>query len=374
MKAVATALVLIVSAAIVLWYGNTLNSWVIGGLIGGLAALLLSIPISLLIFSHLSRRHEDRLREEIEEEVLAQFDAYPDVPLIKEVYDVEGYSLSPVRDVGDEEDVDYRPVLPARHLPAPSTHQRLPIAEPEPFSQRGLAPSRGAYAPLPRPELANVPQVRVKDTSGPRTTSRRLTYPGFPGYEPGSSRSQQQQAALRAARQEAVQQYDDVEETPTHFTRRRPSGRLQPPEQTGQRPSRQLSSRGATRNPSQRLRRTVDASPSRTGIQPALPEANNSLARRQREPQTETLLNNNYPQTGPMMYSPAQTGEMTRHSQLESQPLNPELTTGSLQKPLVRRAPYMYEDDPLRQELAQQLDVPKVRRSSRQLRRQRIEE
>jgi len=50
MKAVATALVLIVGAAVVLWYGNTLNSWVLGGLIGGLAALLISIPISLTLF------------------------------------------------------------------------------------------------------------------------------------------------------------------------------------------------------------------------------------------------------------------------------------------------------------------------------------
>ena len=48
MKAVAVALVLIAGAAVVLWYGNTLNSWVLGGLIGGLAALLLSIPISLI--------------------------------------------------------------------------------------------------------------------------------------------------------------------------------------------------------------------------------------------------------------------------------------------------------------------------------------
>jgi hypothetical protein len=31
---------------------------------------------------------------------------------------------------------------------------------------------------------------------------------------------------------------------------------------------------------------------------------------------------------------------------------------------LVRRAPYMYEDDPLRQELSQQVERPKVRRRS----------
>ena len=38
---------------------------------------------------------------------------------------------------------------------------------------------------------------------------------------------------------------------------------------------------------------------------------------------------------------------------------------GNVNRPLVRRAPYMYEDDPLRQELAQHLDTPTVRRSSR---------
>ena len=61
MKAAAMALVLIVGAAVVLWFGNTLNSWVLGGLMGGLAALLLSIPISLTLFSFLSRRHGERL-------------------------------------------------------------------------------------------------------------------------------------------------------------------------------------------------------------------------------------------------------------------------------------------------------------------------
>lgn len=57
-KTVAMALVLIIGAAVVLWYGNTLNSWVVGGLIGGFAALLLSIPISLVLFSYFSRHYD----------------------------------------------------------------------------------------------------------------------------------------------------------------------------------------------------------------------------------------------------------------------------------------------------------------------------
>src|ERR1700730_12533066 len=61
MKVAALALVLIVASAVVLIFANTLNSWVVGGLIGGLAALLISIPISLIIFSTLARRHDERL-------------------------------------------------------------------------------------------------------------------------------------------------------------------------------------------------------------------------------------------------------------------------------------------------------------------------
>jgi hypothetical protein len=44
-----------------------------------------------------------------------------------------------------------------------------------------------------------------------------------------------------------------------------------------------------------------------------------------------------------------------------------ERRSGSLQNPLVRRPPYLYEDDPLREEFAQQLknEPPITRRSSR---------
>ena len=67
-------------------------------------------------------------------------------------------------------------------------------------------------------------------------------------------------------------------------------------------------------------------------------------------------------------YPHPQTGQMVRNPQLGEQFRNPEVITGSLKNPLVRRAPYMYEDDPLRQELAQQIDEePIVRRSSRHL-------
>ncbi len=60
-----------------------------------------------------------------------------------------------------------------------------------------------------------------------------------------------------------------------------------------------------------------------------------------------------------------QDERMERHSRRD-----PERTSGTLRNPLVRRAPYLYEDDPMREEFAQQLDPerPIIRRSSRYLR------
>ena len=45
-----------------------------------------------------------------------------------------------------------------------------------------------------------------------------------------------------------------------------------------------------------------------------------------------------------------------------------EATPDNLRRPLVRRAPYMYDDDLLREEMAQYVERPAVRRSSRYLR------
>jgi len=75
-------------------------------------------------------------------------------------------------------------------------------------------------------------------------------------------------------------------------------------------------------------------------------------------------LRGRYPSTEPFRMRP-QTGQITRNPQLGEQPGDPDMITGNLKNPLVRRAPYMYEDDPLREELAQQLDGgPIARRSS----------
>src|ERR1700730_12264374 len=132
MKVVATALVLIAGAAVVLWYGNTLNSGVLGGLIGGLAALLLSIPISLTLFAYISRRHEDRLAVEAQEEVtLAQMD-YQDIPMlhrpmrrgyIVDAFEVENALLAPESTMWDEEEY-LRAIYNERNLPPPTQYQR----------------------------------------------------------------------------------------------------------------------------------------------------------------------------------------------------------------------------------------------------------
>src|SRR5438034_11132438 len=94
MRTAAVALVLIVGAAVVLWYGNTLNSWVLGGLIGGLAALLLSIPISLGLFSYVSRRPDEQLQARVQQESsVAQIHGYVEVP--GDVYELKYVRVPP---------------------------------------------------------------------------------------------------------------------------------------------------------------------------------------------------------------------------------------------------------------------------------------
>src|SRR5436305_6554592 len=116
MRAAAVALVLIIGAAVVLWYGNTLNSLVLGGLIGGLAALLVSIPISLILFSYLSRRHDEQLKAEAQEEMaLAQLGSYVYPETSAEVYETDGYMLSE-EEAWSQENNYYRPPK-ARNLP-----------------------------------------------------------------------------------------------------------------------------------------------------------------------------------------------------------------------------------------------------------------
>ena len=170
MKPVATALVLIPSAALVLWYGNTLNSWVLGGLIGGLAALLLSVPISLMLFSYLSRRHDEYLSMETSQEAMSA-DAYNSADsrtrVSEAIYEVEGYALP---------------------------------------TDRVLSTQSEAYTQRVRQQKDRL-VTRGKDTS-----KRRITKPIRDTRLDTSIRGQHHSAALHTARLEAAQQkYDNVD-------------------------------------------------------------------------------------------------------------------------------------------------------------------
>jgi hypothetical protein len=368
MKAVATALVLIVGAAVVLWYGNTLNSWVLGGLIGGLAALLLSIPISLTLFSYLSRRHEDMHGEDLQGQVsLAQTYEYQEAAPGRLVYvdEVEG-SLYPVDSEAWNEDEE---AFYAEH-PAPGY---LPSDQ-----QRNSMQSRNTLKKLPAPryssdgpisrQLPSSTDGSGKASQGPRTT-RRLP----------STFSQHRSEALRAARREALRNLDDssIEFSthtrtsrslpPDHPTRSLPASRRPP---TTKRASRQLNSQensqAANMYPKQPRQRSDERGMTRSERQRSAPLQDKSTNQvfPDRQLPGKNLPPGNYPQTEPIN-RPTPSGRLKRDVHIDEQYQDPEVTTESLQKPLVRRAPYMYEDDPLRQELSQYFDNPLVRRSSR---------
>lgn len=404
MRAAAVALVLLVGAAIVLWYANTLNSWVLGGLIGGLAALLLSIPISLTLFSYLSRRHDEQIQAQEQEDLArVEEEAAHEYEYMQSPSEVEAdvYLASPT-----DERIQRST---GRNLPAPTTSapsaSRLPAArqyqQPQQYQQyqqsQQLASSENQqyrqrandYRPEPvrqqrpaqSPQPPQPPQPsQTARGQGNQSPTRRppaakpVRYPGFPGYQGSSQRGYHQTMALRAARLEATRQQEpDTEVIPTNPSKRLPI--VRPDQRVSKIPksSRQLQ---AQQQPPQHYqsKRTVDGSSLPPGRNRALsgPDESTttgtSASYRIQEPQTDQI-GTRYPQTGQFrrpQSSPqtGQTGQTTRNPQIESQPLNPDRISGSLQHPLVRRAPYMYEDDPLRQELAQQINNTGVRRRS----------
>jgi hypothetical protein len=399
MKAVAAALVLIAGAAVVLWYGNTLNSWVLGGLIGGLAALLLSIPISLTLFSYFSRRHDERLRAEAEEVSLAQVHYYDDYPEMlpprrsRRGYVVPSYSLEPdpvqveVEDYYQDEpyyqDQDYQEEQYDYYGPRQSRHvQHLsPLPAPQRLPAPGARQRRASrHLPaVPQESSASVVRSSQRDAAsgrgkefGEQRSKRRLYYSGFPGYEPGSVHHHHRSAALRAARMEAARRHEDddiLEELPTNTSRRLPPSL---------RASRSLAEQnqhfGREQRAGRQQRRTVEGISSHSApYQGSLPAEGESSASqpdltfsRSAERETEYLQDRNlhYPQTGPIRSS-TRTGSLGRNPQVDGLPLDSTRTTDNLNRPLVRKAPYVYEDDPLWQEFAQQVDAPAVRRSSR---------
>lgn len=371
MKAVAVALVLIAGAAVVLWYGNTLNSWVLGGLIGGLAALLLSIPISLTLFSYLSKRHDERLQEEQEEISLARENDYPNLParFARRPREVEGYVIA---DEGSEDawqdEEFYAPRAP-RALPAPAQQRQETVYQEQGSRtpERLPAPQQGTHVSAQRSQQQGRP--KGKETTVLRSTTKKIN---ALGYEPTSALSHHRSEALRTARLEAAKQkQDDVEVLPTNTPKKglsvRPNQALAKQSDYGTsirppRPARQLPPQ-PTHQPRPQ-RRIVDSTPSQhEECRLHSSEGENAGTPQRVEPHTD-YLSHQLPRTGPIRRS-SQAGQSMRSSQEHEQGFEEENITGQVNRPLVRRAPYMYEDDPLRQELAQHLDAPAVRRSSR---------
>ncbi len=359
MRAAAAAIVFILGAAVILILANSLNSWIVGGLIGGLAALLISIPISLMLFTVLSRRHDLKLQalhQELSEMGYVDLDEHG----YEEVYETEAYVLP--------DDEYYNQAV---HRKNANMHA-LPAA----------GQSHASFQASKRPSQA-LPQERVKgtptrDLSSERRTAKRSR------HEVNAMRSRFQTAALHAARREA-QQLEHFERTSTYTqgTNTNVSPRRSPRPSSAQSESSRYVRHGS--DPTRQQKTSQQNSPQRplnstSGHQngnrrPGSPEDRYS---KNWSPQTDSLHMNDIqpdslrmkasaPETEHLRAQP-QTGQMTRNQQLELSTRNPDVITGNLHSPLVRRAPYLYDDDPLRQELAQQIDEePIVRRSSRHL-------
>jgi len=364
MRAAAAAIVFILGAAVILVFANSLNSWVLGGLIGGLAALLISIPISVMLFTIISRRHDLKLQA-LHQELGEMGYVDPNEHGYEEVYDAEAYVLS------DEEYYNQavnRRMTDVRALPSPGQNYASAHRELDERMGRSAQSSRRPPQALPQGQGKGTP---TPEPSSERRKARRST------YEVNAMRSRFQTAALKAARREA-QQIDDIEVIPNYTrtpNKNVPQGRTsrQSGGQSGSsrqaRPGSDLSrqQQSVQQNGSQRAFDTPSGQQNRV----RRPSSSGEPHSTKKPPQTDTLhmdelqsekfrTSSSYPETENLRVNP-QTGQMTRNPQIGQ-------TTGNLKTPLVRRPPYLYEDDPLRQELAQQIDEePIVRRSSRHL-------
>jgi hypothetical protein len=368
MRIAAVAFVLIVGAAVVLAFANTLNSWVLGGLLGGLAAILLCIPISLAIFIVLTRRHEARqgaiAREQVPEEADFADEVYEDELM---VYEAEGYVL-PLED-------EYL-LSDARGHSLP-THSRAPVS---------------GYLPLPPVEQN--PDFCEDDDPEPQMRRDLRNYPRQPRYPArslsrddaplpqspmtGSTRrpatrslAQHQSVALHKARQEALRQQRLAQkhsrsEPLVHRSQGSRSSASQRP-----RTSRALRSQEHT---SERYRPEDEYANEQHSARSAWDEGENFTASVSTEELREHYPRRPaYPRNPRTLRSRAidpWTGELQAEDEEEPRSRrprrDPERLSGNLRNPLVRRAPYLYEDDSLSEEFARQLDTdhPITRRSS----------
>lgn len=342
MKVAMLAIVLLVASVIVLIFANTLNSWVLGGLIGGLAALLISIPVSLVIFTALARRHDERLFAQMaEQEDAANYEVEGDQ--YDEVYEAEAYVVPQQEEMYYLEDEYYdedqyyyederqNRVQDMRRLPAPG-------------------PARQSAYVSPHLKQENRGTGHQRQPRTPQTTR--------------SLRSQQHSAALRAALREAEQDHIDQGEQSGYRQRPvTPRRQLEPKPRLHRSDLEQASPPGErphTRRPPSQPNNNADYRPQRrTGDL------------RSNTRQDEQSRQN--PITGPVPWNP-ETGKIVRAPQLGEVYDPTETWTGALNNPIVRRAPYLYEDDPLHEHFAQQVEKPIARRSSRYLHPQPQEE
>jgi len=371
MRAAAAAIVFILGAAVILVLANSLNSWVLGGLIGGLAALLISIPISVMLFSVLSRRHDLKLQA-LHQELGEMGYVDPDELGYEEVYETEAYVLS------DEENYNqdvHRRMADVRALPAAGQSYASANRASSERTGRSAQSGRRSSQALPQGRGKGTP---TRDLSSERRQAMRSR------HEVNAMRSRFQTAALHAARREA-QQLDDIEVIPTYTqtsNKNAPQGRTSRP--LGTQPGSNRQTRSGSDLPRQQQttqqtgsQRTLETSSGQQNRSRS-PLSSGELSSTNRSPQTDSLrmdelqsdifrMKSTSPETENLRVHP-QTGQFIRNPQLGQSPRNPDMMTGNLHSPLVRRAPYLYEDDPLRQELAQQIDEePIVRRSSRHL-------
>jgi hypothetical protein len=343
-KTVAMALVLTIGAAVVLWYGNTLNSWVVGGLIGGFAAVLLSIPISLVLFSYFSRHYDVHQQGGVLEHrglSLAQTSSYSIVldDDNEEYIDEEQEFEYDNDEVSDSEDVDgdeyilversvweerqSRQLPPARHVSSPST-ARLPVVN----QDRLLGMERGHVDANP------------EQRSGQREKSqaRPVKYSGSAGNRNYPSYSRYRSQALRAARAEATLQAEYENEN-VFLSTRTVRRMRQKPSEDGRWPFSRGAAEPPTNNYSQGPQQIVDSLPPQNASPQPLPELDNASQIDRFTP-----------------YRDSQTGYNLD-----------EATNDKSSRSLIRRTSYLYEDDCLREEMAEYVKRPMVRRSSRYL-------
>jgi hypothetical protein len=370
MRAAAAAIVFILGAAVILVLANSLNSWVLGGLIGGLAALLISIPISVMLFTIVSRRHDLKLQT-LHQELGDMGYVDLDENGFEEVYETEAYVVS------DEEYYHQsvnRKMADVHALPAAGQTHASAHRELNERVGRSAQSSRQSSQALPQGRGKGTP---TRDLSSERRQARRSV------HEVNAMRSRFQTAALQTAKREA-QQLDDVDVIPTHIQAPRKSvlqGRTSRPLGGQSNYSRQAlpgtdltHQQTAQQNGTRRVLDTTSGQQNRS----RRPVSSGELHSTSRTLQTDSLdldelptdkfrNSSSYPETENLRFHP-QIGQMMRNPQFGQSVRNPDMMTGDLKTPVVRRAPYLYEDDPLRQELAQQIDEePIVRRSSRRL-------